>query len=170
MVRRSSSTCLRLEALEDRFNPSALDPVAATLPTPPSTVPGWGSSMYQYALDLPGAANATDNNNHGNHVAGTDGAAGGLLLPPADGETRSGTNGIGGGGGAGKVFLQDFPSVAKMSKATADPIVVAPGDDSSSTDGLDQSAAADVSTDPDGDVESIGMSGHIKVKKLTSGG
>jgi hypothetical protein len=123
MLRRpSSSTRLRLETLEDRCNPSVFDPVAGTLTAPPSGA----AAQVDYFLKLKGLdGDVTDNQiNVGVAVAltappsGDAAAAGGHrseieLLDWSWGETNAGTHGVGGGGGAGKVQLQDMHFIAK---------------------------------------------------------
>jgi hypothetical protein len=93
MLRRpSSSTRLRLEALEDRCNPSVFDPVAVALTAPPSGDAAAVETVERHKGELD-------------------------IESWSWGESNAGTHGTGGGGGAGKVQFQDMHFVAKMSKA-----------------------------------------------------
>src|SRR5262245_5542155 len=100
MARRSLTSNLRVEALEDRSNPSTLDPFAGALAAPPR---GDASPTFPVYTTIDGDVSTDE-----------------LDLVSWDRDaTRTGTHAGGGGGGAGKVSMQDYHFVAKLSEASA---------------------------------------------------
>jgi hypothetical protein len=100
MVRRSSFSNLRVEALENRSNPSTLDPSAGALTASPS-VDGQTVPFYLKLQGVDGDVLEDEAD---------------LLAPDSD-ATQAGTHAGGGGGGAGKVSMRDFSFTMKSSLA-----------------------------------------------------
>src|SRR5262245_14062099 len=97
MARRTLSSNLRVESLEDRCNPSTLDPFTGALAAPPSGDPSPTFPVYR-GIDGDVSTDELD-----------------LVSWDRD-ATRTGAHAGGGGGGAGKVSMRDFSFTMKVAR------------------------------------------------------
>jgi hypothetical protein len=156
---------LRLEALEDRWNLSPLDLSAAVVPAPASDhllLEQVAMNYTKLEIDVRGADLGLAVPSADPVPAGFDAL---LEIDGIAGESGDDAQGVGGGGGAGKVQMQDTHFVAKASKASPKLFLAC----ATGSHIAEPSAPSDLATD--GSVEpTIAMGGYIRVKKLNSGG